>query len=264
MSLKNVLIVATLIFIASIILFSWQLFGTLNSSFPIDSNRFSNFGSFLSGILGFVNLIVLIFAFKETKLQSFENAYFSLLQIHDSIVKDLKSNKGALLDLNNGLPKFYENYMCENLDDANLITECINYREKKDPTEYFEALYRILHIRRKYRNEKLKEFFDNENWRIGHYLRSYISILEFIDENSSFDSSKKQFYARIIQSRSTSDELRLIYYYVASLPDESEDLKKYKQNITRIMQTLDFFKPITDTLILASDKNIFRIYSAGS
>lgn len=247
-TLQKILIINLILFVLVGLLFCWQLWGQLHTDKPIDSNRFANFGSFIAGIFGFINFILLLYSFRETKDQSFNNFFFNVLQIHDSVVKDLKLNGNEIAKLNSELTD--EFYMCENLADKSLREECISYREKQKANDYFELLYRILHIRYKYKGETFQKYFTDEYWRIGHYLRSFISIIEILNE-SSLDESKKSYYIRVIQSRSSSDEIRLIFYYLLSNNNERHI------KLAKIFNSFNFFDIIKGTLIINETDDAF-------
>lgn len=245
--LRTIIFISVTLFVISCILFLWQLWGNLSANKPIDSGIFSDFGSFISGIFGFINFILLLYVFKESKEQSYDTFFFNHLQIHDSVTRDLKSKIGDILILNNDAKELFNNSLCENLTANDLKNQCISYRNMPDSTDYFETLYRILHIRYKYRNDTLKMFFDAYSWRIGHFLRSFISVVELIDE-AIVDSKKKNSYIRVLQSRSSSDEVRLLFYYIISTGNKQ---------IALLFNSFDFFSIITDPLIKPDDRTLY-------
>ena len=245
---KIVITISVVFFLLSCILFSWQLMGGLTPKRAIYSGRFADFGDFIAGIFGAINFILLLYAFQETKKQSYDTFFFNSLQIHDSIVKDLKSNKGDLSTLNNEGKAHFDNYLCENLGDDGLKTECINYRNMPASSDYFETLYQILHIRYKYKNEPLQHFFNDYNWRIGHYLRSLLSLVELIDETIT-DNAKKRAYIRVLQSRSSNDEIRLLFYFI---------LSSGNSKIAGLFRSCNFFGVVANTFILSGDQGLFN------
>ena len=247
MNLKTIISIALILFALTAIMFCYQITNIFDSNSPIDSNRFSHFGSFISGFFGFINFILLVFSLRESKLQTFESAFFSQLQIHDGIAKDLKSNHLILSSINDSdYFKLFKDYMCENIRDEELRKECVSYRELPSANDTFEALYRKLHIRYKYKNDSLGDIFKDEKWRIGHFLRSFISLVEFIQTNNVADIKRKKMYANILQSRSSSDEIRIIFYYLISSPNEN-------MRTLELFKSLDFFKGHLDSLVFPSD-----------
>jgi hypothetical protein len=83
--LRTIIIISVTLFVIFCLLFLWQLWGNLSTDKPIDSGKFSDFGSFIAGIFGFVNFILLLYVFKESKEQSYDTFFFNHLQIHDSL-----------------------------------------------------------------------------------------------------------------------------------------------------------------------------------
>jgi hypothetical protein len=163
---------------------------------------------------------MLILTYDETKKQSFDNAFFNFLGVHESVVRGLKSNESDVKKLNEFTRTLFNHNFCDTLDDK-LKTECKLYEEKtkKEPAnDFFEILYRILHIQHKYKtkgdNKGIEKYFKDYKWRIGHFLRSYVSLVELIDKNGHLTAKKKEFYSDILKSRSSSDETRLVFYYI--------------------------------------------------
>jgi hypothetical protein len=255
--MKKIIVTISLIVFAiisaSALLFCWQLWGQITMKLPIDAIRFSNFGSFVGGIFGALSFILLIFIYMKSHEQSVDNSFFNLLQVHDSVVRELRSNKNEIDRLNKESKNLFESNLCESLQ-SDLRDECLSYRSMPDANDYFEILYRILHIRYKYKNEDPWKFFIDYNWRIGHYLKSFISIIEFI-EKSKADNDKKLFYSRILKSRLTSDELRLIFYFIIYNKDEND-----KYRIAKMFKSFRLFKDFSDTLIKEGDMAIFKSY----
>ena len=183
----------------------------------INADRFSDFGSFISGLLSVFVLYLLILTYDESKKQSFDNTFFNFLEVHESVVRGLKSNEHDMEQLNKTSKELFENKLCDTLDDS-LKSECKSYEEKEQANDFFEILYRILHIQHKYKtkgdNAGVEKFFKDYKWRIGHFLRSYISLVELIHKNGHLNKEKKIFYADILKGRSSSDETRLVFYYI--------------------------------------------------
>jgi hypothetical protein len=244
--------IAIFLFISAI-LFCWQLWGQINIELPIDAIRFSNFGSFVGGTFGALSFILLILIYRKSHEQSVDNSFFNLLQVQDSVVRELKSNKNQIDRLNKESIDLFEPNLCETVQ-SHLRNECLSYRNMPDANDYFEILYRILHIRYKYKNEDPWRFFKDYNWRIGHYLKSFVSIIEFI-EKSKVDNDKKFFYTRILKSRLTIDELRLIFYFIIFNTDDNE-----KNRIAKMFKSLRIFVDFSETLIKDGDMEIFRRY----
>lgn len=243
------------VFVGSAILFSWEMRRTMTFSYPIDADRFADFGGFIGGILGFVNFILLLYMFKDGRDQADNSFFFSSLQIHDALVSQLRSNNEALKVINSEISLlFVAGTLCQTVEARGLGEECRVYQKKDPPTEYFEAMYRMLHISYKYKNQKLERFYRDHNWRMGHYFRSFLALMELID-NSGLSEPKKEIHARLLQARSSSDELRLVLYYILSFDhqkntDQGTDQATVQAAVhAERFSRLQFYSAITDPLI---------------
>jgi hypothetical protein len=210
---RTVLIISIILFGISFILFIWKIPGLFNFKNSIDSTRFSNFGSFIAGIFGFVNFLLLIYLFKENKEQSVDNTFFNLLKTYDSTINDLRNNSNAVVELNVECSNLLNN-ACDRLT-GDLQNECHSYQGKSRSSDFYDILYRLLHVRYKYLDENISVFFDSHGWRVNHFLGSFTSLIDYIETNG-VNESRKKFYAGVIQSRLAVDELRLVFYYIIS------------------------------------------------
>lgn len=251
-TLIKVLVINGIILIFIAYLFSINVKNIFNPNDQIDGNRFSQFGSFVAGIFGFVNFVILMYSYKEAKSQSLSNVIFSTFQIHDNITKDLKSNGNQITKLNEEYERLFHNYLCRDVVKKEFCDECYSYEKLERGTDYFEILYRILHVKYKYKEVTLENFFTEQNWRIGHYLRSVLSIIEILHE-SDIDFSKKAFYARILHARLSLDEMRIVFYYLI----RSESFENNK--ILKLFDIYGFYKIISPWLIKPEeDEAIFK------
>jgi len=232
-------LIPIIVLLISFFLFSWQLLGQINLKLPIDAIRYANFGSFVGGIFGTLSIIFIIFTYRNSQEQSGNNSFFNLLQIHESIVRELRSRDNEITKLFEESKQLFEPDLCENAKE--LQSECNSYKKMEKANDYFEMLYRILHIRYKYNKDEdaAASFFHQYNWRIGHFLNSFISIMEFIDKGK-FDKSQKDFFIRIFTTRSTWDEKRLVFYFVISFKtDLTKDWEQDKETRYRYAKMLD-------------------------
>jgi hypothetical protein len=235
-------IALTLGFLAISTFLFWKGQGTINFSSSINAERFNQFGGFVAGLLSGASLILLILTYHETTTQTFDNSFYNHLQIHDSITISLRNKEKDIEKLNDDDYKsLFSNNFCATIQEVTLKDDCKDY-EKKDPAnDYFEILYRILHVRYKYKNQ-LGQFYKDYNWRIGHYIRSFISIVEMINE-SKFDKSKQQYHIRVLKARSSNDELRLMFYFVFSIQDNVEQCK-----IARLFSKHNLFSDLKELI----------------
>jgi hypothetical protein len=126
-----------------------------------------------------------------------------------------EAHKRNVIELNAGISEAMKN------ESDNLAKECgERYSEAKG---FFELLYRILHLRHKGKYgirdfKNVKQLFYDYDWKIGHYLNGFISIVKLVDENLAQTENGKK-YVAILQTSTNNDELRLVYYYLTeSIP----------------------------------------------
>ncbi|MEK7497815.1 MAG: putative phage abortive infection protein [Patescibacteria group bacterium] len=247
----TIILIASGAFIFSIIMFCWTIWGQLSTDLAIDSNKFSDFGSFIGGIFGTLSFILLIFTFRESREQSFDNSFFNHLNLHDSVVRELKSKEGEIKRLNQECGSLFKDNFCDTISDETLKSQCKDYQLMPEANDYFEILYRTLHVKYNYKNDSPGQFFIDNNWRIGHFLTSFISVIEFIT-NSSLDNDKRSFYSRVVKARATSDELRLVFYFVTFNKNDKERIR-----LITLCKTLDFFGDLRDPLIKSGDMKVY-------
>lgn len=217
---KNIIFIA----IGVLVLFFIYVFSyertIWNFGVSVDANLLSDFGSFISGILSVFVLYMLVQTYDESTKQSFDNTFFNLLGIHESMIQGLRSRESVVTKLNESSKSMFEANLCDTLDES-LKGECNLYKNKvkEEPAhDFFEILYRILHIQHKYKTkgdfEGVEKYFKDYKWYVGHFFRSYISLVELIDNNRHLTEEKKAFYSDILKSISSSDETRLVFYYI--------------------------------------------------
>ncbi|MBT1708736.1 hypothetical protein KK062_10900 [Fulvivirgaceae bacterium PWU5] len=226
-------------------LFLWRA-ELFNFQVQIDSQKFSDFGSFVGGIFGTLSFIWLIFTLREAKTQSFDNSFYNHLAVHESVVRDLLVKGQHIKIINDEITTRLDKIPPESLTEE-VRSEYHNYKNKPDANDYFEALYRMLHIQYKYENRTPDKYFKDYTWQIGHFLRSFTSVAELVFE-ATFSEEKKSFYSRVIKSRATDDELRLIFYFVIFNSNLQE-----RSKLLRMSRALHLFENIKDSLIKSDD-----------
>src|SRR5690606_13034981 len=113
-----------------------------------------------------------------------------------------------------------------------------------------EAIYAMLHVTYKYQRENPTTFFRNNNWRIGHFLESLCCVVDLIKQGN-LSKKKMNFYVRLIKARTSSDELRLLFYYITSTENLAE-----RKRLIELFNSLNFFDSLRDDLIIPTDKEL--------
>jgi len=155
---------------------------------------------------------------------SFTSIFSSYIEAHKKIVEEL----------NAGISEEMEK-------EADILSNACGQQYNK-AKGFFELLYRILHLRYKGKYglrdlKNAKQFFYDYDWKIGHYVSSFISILTLIEEKLGQSDNSKAFIP-ILQNVTNSDQLRLIFYYIVT----TEDLEK--RELIRLFRKYDLFKSL--------------------
>lgn len=142
--------------------------------------------------------------YKTLKRQQFESTFFSLIQLKSDITSRLPK------DGNGG------DYFTWKKNELEKDSNDIDTPEE-------------MHIKTK--ELYLKFYFANKQ-ELSHYYKSIYRVLKFI-ENSDFEEKEKQFYAKVLRSQFTENELFLLYY---------NSLTTYGQNLRRLILHYNFLK----------------------
>ncbi len=243
---KILLACGLLLFLLSVILFSYKQ--NIFIASPIDAERFSQFGTFISAILSLITIIFIYFTFKQTQQthqiadrtlteaqkNSLDNTFFNLIQAQQNIVSHLHQRITLQLKLQY----------------VNLSEQNGNSNPNQDHKDFFELMYGMLDLIYKGRNgnsdkNKISEYFKNQEWVMGHYFRSLQYFINWVEDNSELtnDPERRTFYIGFIQSQLTSDEIRLFFYYVVSREEPQRKM------ICKTLNKYSFFSSVKDTLI---------------
>ena len=124
--------------------------------------------------------------------QSFDNTFFQMLSLHNSIVDgiDSKTHKGdktgrdCFVFYYEGIEIHFQNQALHKISDS---------------SERWIAAY-----------ERLYSFIQHD---LGHYFRNLFHIVEFVDRSSVED---KRFYTNLIRAQLSSHELLMLFYNASS------------------------------------------------
>lgn len=215
-----------LIFIAIIFtLYFWTFPPSLE--FSRDRETWAGFGDYIGGILSpilaFIALIALLYSIYIQSVElkhsasQLENSAKALTQQNELIKKQrTEASFFQLLNLYNEIvQQFYINY-----EDANYrFTEarnrqCIDYLAMQLKIQRDKSQSKLGNVdRQKLLNEAYAEFNLSHGSLLGHYFRTIIVILEFIDK-SELSVNERNLYVDILRSQLSRNELMLLFYYV--------------------------------------------------
>jgi hypothetical protein len=218
---------------------------------PINAERFAHFAAFVSAVFGMVTVIFLYFTFKqtrksnqsafetlnETKKNSIDSTFFNLLRSHQSIVEHLHQRITTELRMNY----------------SHLDNELGGIFGARDDKDFFELLYRTLHLKYRRNSDEIDRgrigaFFNENDWVMGHYFRSLIHSVLWIDSNKLLSLPEKAQYIVFLRSNLSLDELRLTFYYVISRDNVLQ------RQFSKLFNKYAIFDPVQNQLIQQKDK----------
>lgn len=241
--------------------------GMLNLCNDIDKETIASFGAFIGGFVGVIfsvgTALLVYITYKSqrehlerqtehinatewnSKIQRFEDKFFRLLAIHESIKKDIELNSSDLYTGLNG-------QAISTYDYPKVFTEIANDFERfyDSPLEYPHIQFNVnnddYHVddipdRGQYEDRikyKYKFFFRHYEDVLGHYFRNVYHILKFIDKESEMLKQEaiandieeihklRKFYIDIFRSQLTASERVMIFYNSFSFEKTKKKLIK--------------------------------------
>lgn len=218
-------------FIVPFIIIGFYLLYLDNFPIEIDFDKAGKFGdsfgvlnSLFSG-LAFIALVITIYlqqqdirdTKKETQKQNFENTFFKMIDLFNSVVKDLYFKSEEKIEYINDIEEI--RYFIK-IGNAKIDSDDIIYKGK-------EVIMKLLKVFKKYKDEVLPKNKSNitvkkgiyedfhtafEN-NIGHYFGTIYQILDFIEKS---DVVKKEFYSNLFRAQFSKNELELLFYHSTS------------------------------------------------
>jgi hypothetical protein len=178
------IILALIIVFSLLFIYKQNLFDTKSA---INAERFAHYSTFISLFLNLLTIGLLFYTyqqtrnshnltvstFEQTRKDSIDATFFNLIQNYRTIVERL-----------------------HNRITTSLVSEFVRLNEQKgnyfDVTithdkDFFELIYRILHFEYKEKETsrditKVTGFFKNYNWIMGHYIRSVLYFIKWVDQ----------------------------------------------------------------------------------
>lgn len=175
---------------------------------------------------------------QTTRLQQFENTFFNLLELQQSIVNDLritinKRRHGETIAIEySGREVFY----------ASFYKESFVWGKDGEENEYEGGLCTIL------RNWGIYGY-NNAAYttaRFDHYFRHLYHILKFVDETEWMEDILKYKYTSIL--RATISPYELVWIYYNSLSEVGTRLKNY-------IEEYSLLKNLRDKMLILSKEN---------
>lgn len=229
------LVILGLIIIAWFILRGYFFDDFINTSQNISLDNASKFGDFIGGVIGAIFTLVGIILLYETlsfqrqelresrrvfENQQFENTFFNLLTLYQSIVTSTH----------------YEDYMGQSFIGQDFFVE-----KKKDCFRTFETTNSSFK-NRKIAIDVYSNYYTENKEQVAHYFRTLYRIFKTIYE-SGFSEKKQMYYAKIVRAQLTESELFFINYNACT--EFGRNFRKLivKYNITKhlpLFEKLEF------------------------
>lgn len=178
--------------------------GFINHKLDVSLDNASKIGDFIGGFVGvFFTLVGILLLYETLALQrkeltdsrkvfekqQFENTFFSLLELYQSIVETLH----------------YEDYSGTNAKGKEFFkTQKVNCFDSFAPSNSF-------YKNRKQAIDIYTKFYIEHKELIAHYFRTLYRIFRVID-TSKFSDSEKTFYSKIVRAQLSESELFMINY----------------------------------------------------
>lgn len=210
------LLVSILITLVPLIIY----FSVFNNELSSNSSDWSNFGSYLGGVvsafLTFLTILLLIRSFdfqqETTVVNQFESTFFELFKLHKEITNRIEgevkvySYDGSYRIINySGLEYFdaASKYLDYRFNDLDYITNRVEWKiDTGNKDEVKNQLQKDI-------DKIYDEFYEGKESELGHYFRSLYHILKFINDSKISNKSK---YFDLLQAFLTDSELHVLFY----------------------------------------------------
>jgi len=287
--MKNLITTLSIITLSFIIFISTFLFlrdyAYINNwNSPINSEIFSHWGSFISGIMAFGAFIYAYLTFyheqKNNKLtnqiKDFENRFFKMVENLQFIVSQIKIKVPITTATDdNNIKKINNQYNV--LLVANENDKVINRIYDNRPIDLVGResthilLKKLLEILPKItiediwsegqedtQRESLRydEFYDKYFYLLGHYFRFIYHILKYVEEQKFEDTLfNKKDYVDILQAQISTDEMGLIFYN-AVFNKKARIKATGVDKFHNLLEKYKFLENIDDKSLLKSEHKI--------
>ena len=180
----------------------------------IDSSKFSDFGTFIGGVVGpFWSLTSILLFYITLRLQRqsiqdtntklerdrFESTFYHLLSLHNKNVEsiDIIRNMGNYPMLNiKGRGFFKELCLCIEID-YNGARDHLGFKNL-EPEDKLIAIYTMAYY----------EFLSE----LSHYFRHLYYIITFVDDSKIINLSEKKYYLNLVRAQLSNYEMVLLAY----------------------------------------------------
>lgn len=239
---QNVVILVVIFIAISLLMWLWNRFDTLSCRYVINSDLFSNYGSFIGGTLGTAAAMIAIWlayiTYRSQKIdqekERIENHFFEMLHVHQKNVDKLHTLDENIFEIYLDIIKtFATSIKKQNPTDSNLTTkDIVRYAYL-----YFfygtEADLKSLgcgtnsdRLKKYFKGKQCK--FDGVYHNLGIYFRHLYQTVQFINSKEVLSYDEKYAYIKIVRARLNITEQYLLFLNsLTVLGHEWEEEKNY-------------------------------------
>lgn len=207
-----------------ILLFSFLFlrdFGYLNEwGKPIDSNKFADWGSTISGLMAkgafLFAFITFLNQIKSSSKQEVENNYFKLLENLQFIINQINitfplDNEVLITDSNDQIKWKAKDKRIERVEGREALRIILTRLRTDLKTLTLDDLFNEP-TDREIEERNYQEFYDKYFYILGHYFRYVYNIIKYVDTSNSANEEEKIRLTNLLQAQLSSDEMGLIFY----------------------------------------------------
>ncbi|RCX05887.1 MULTISPECIES: putative phage abortive infection protein [Kosakonia] len=140
---------------------------------------------------------------ESDKLRDFENSFFNMLNILQTIIKDMKIPAGKNSKGREGRSVFSYHYL-------RFKIHCQTEYAFDDFKHIDENIFSLNNERDLF-TERFANYFKGKSNNFSHYYRYLYNLFKFIAESSINDNAKKK-YANILRAQISNNELMMLFY----------------------------------------------------
>lgn len=245
--IKHGFVILIVVIVAVLICFIWK-FPFFELNYPIESERWGQFGDFIGGVIGtFITLISIIFlylAFKEQRLSNVESHEVNAELIKES-QQTTKFNQRQLFDSNfNILLELYRNTISnykstsESIPDgkasmSNLVASFIATTPFDNNEPYTKRSKKAL--------TQFNDFFAKNMTIVNAHMRILYQLFTLLETDDIEDNYKIR-YTKLLRSQMTDEELILIRYNCMTGRGKKMQLPVFQYNILKHLPLLGLFE----------------------
>lgn len=223
--------------------------------YPIDAERWGQFGDFFGGVIGtiitFASIVFVYMAFKEQRLanveaheankemiaQAEQNKDMTNNQLYSTLVQQFDSNFKTLLDLYNESIQGYKSPSGSipqgKASMSNYVSSYISSTTFENKGGYTKRTTAAANV--------FNDFFAKNMTVVNAHMRLLFQIFNLLDSNA-IDEEDKVIYAKMLRSQLTDEELILIRYNCMTKRGRKMQMPVFHYNILKHLPLLYLFE----------------------